>query len=90
MADSIATPDDLTEYIGHKLWGSGISMLVIITFVYILFNISRVFCAEKNGWEIWVVYPFAYLASAGLCISDICQSSMMILSLFALLGTLPS
>lgn len=48
MAESLTSPEYLNEYIGDKLWGASISMLVIITLVYILFNISRVFCAGKN------------------------------------------
>ncbi|KAG6363955.1 hypothetical protein INS49_009058 [Diaporthe citri] len=39
--------------------------------VYILFNISRFYVAEKNYWEVWTIYPVAYLASMALCISDI-------------------
>lgn len=75
MADPSAYPAYLSspEYIGDKLLGAGISMLIIITIVYILFNISRIFCATNNGWEIWIVYPLAYLAAAGICISDIRQ-----------------
>ncbi|KAL1882972.1 hypothetical protein Daus18300_000610 [Diaporthe australafricana] len=71
MADTPLTPEDINGYIGHKLMGAGVSMLIIITIVYIFFNISRIFCAEKNHWEVWTIYPLAYLASAGLCISDI-------------------
>lgn len=73
MADPSTSPEYLNEYIGDKLLGAGISMLVIITIVYICFNISRIFCAKDNHWEIWTIYPLAYLASAGLCISDIGQ-----------------
>lgn len=73
MDDTPITPEDLSDYIGDKLMGAGVSMLVIITIVYILFNISRIFCAEKNHWEVWTIYPLGYLASAGLCISDIGQ-----------------
>lgn len=77
MANSSPTSLDPNDYIGDKLLGAGISMLVIITIVYILFNISRIFCAKKNNWEVWTIYPLAYLASAGLCISDIGQSLLL-------------
>lgn len=83
MTDSSITPEYLNEYIGDKLWVAGISMLVIITIVYILFNISQVFFTEKIHWEVLTIYPLAYLASAGLCISDIGQSLLLRLHIFS-------
>lgn len=74
MAGSSLSQESLNEYIGGKLLGAGISMLVIITMVYILFNISRFRFAEKNYWEVWTIYPAAYLASMAICLSDIGQS----------------
>lgn len=74
MADSSLSQESLNGYIGGKLMGAGISMLVIITMVYTLFNISRLYFAEKNYWEVWTIYPVAYLASMAICISDIGQS----------------
>lgn len=40
MADSPILSESLDGYIGDKLLGAGISMLIIITIVYTLFNIS--------------------------------------------------
>lgn len=64
----------MESYVGDKLLFGGIFMLVFITIIYILFNISQFCCAGQVHWEVWTLYPFGFLATAGLCISAICQS----------------
>ncbi|KAI1170394.1 hypothetical protein F4777DRAFT_569313 [Nemania sp. FL0916] len=65
------SPDFLAIDIHQKLLSASIALLVVITVVYALFVISRTFCAERNEWEVWVLYPFSYLTNVALCIVSI-------------------
>ncbi|KAJ3579325.1 hypothetical protein NPX13_g1240 [Xylaria arbuscula] len=44
-----------------KLLHTSIAFIVLTTVIYILFLVSRIFCAQRNGWETWVLYPISYL-----------------------------
>ncbi|KAH8885978.1 hypothetical protein GQ53DRAFT_845118 [Thozetella sp. PMI_491] len=61
-------PEYLAEYNGQKLMDGSIAIIVLITVVYVLFNVSRFFFAERNSLETWVLYPISYLFSLGSCI----------------------
>lgn len=60
----------------YKLLATTYTFIVLITVVYILFAISRVFCAERNHWEIWVIYPIAYIFCLVISITCICKCLM--------------
>ncbi|KAI0970238.1 hypothetical protein F4678DRAFT_134042 [Xylaria arbuscula] len=62
------SPDYLAVDIHQELLDTAIALLVVNTVVYALFIISRASCAERNTWEIWVLYPFSYLTTIVLCI----------------------
>ncbi|KAK4183165.1 hypothetical protein QBC35DRAFT_508565 [Podospora australis] len=66
----LALPPEYMNEVNNpeRLSNSGIAFLVLITVIYILFNISRYFHAERNHWEVWVLYPLSYVLSVGMCI----------------------
>ncbi|KAI2780946.1 hypothetical protein F4815DRAFT_499014 [Daldinia loculata] len=65
---SSLSPEYLAEDCHEIWWRWNIALTVLITVVYGLFNISRVFFAKYNGWEIWTLYPLSYVSCIGLCI----------------------
>ncbi|GAW14705.1 hypothetical protein ANO14919_041080 [Xylariales sp. No.14919] len=54
------SPEFLAADVHGKLQDAGIAFIVITTVIYFLFNVSRISCAERNGWEFWVLYPISY------------------------------
>ncbi|KAL1845921.1 hypothetical protein Daus18300_014412 [Diaporthe australafricana] len=65
------SPEYLAENIGYKFLDTTYVFIVLITVVYGLFVVSRLFFAERNGWEIWTIYPIAYIFCLTLCITCI-------------------
>lgn len=63
----------LAEDISYKLSDTTYFFIILITFVFALFIISRTFCAERNDVEIWALYPISYLFCLSLCITCICE-----------------
>jgi len=49
------------------------AFMVIMTVVYAFFMASRYFYTEKNGWEIWCLYPLSYIVNLVLCVVGICE-----------------
>ncbi|KAJ2997444.1 hypothetical protein NUW58_g650 [Xylaria curta] len=47
----------------QKLKDASIAFIVLPTIVFTLFVISRAFCANRNTWETWVLYPVAFIAT---------------------------
>lgn len=72
------SPEYLAEDIGYKLLNTTYAFIVLITVVYGLFVVSRLFFTEQNGWEIWTIYPISYLFSLTLCITCICKQLHLI------------
>lgn len=70
---SSLSPEYLAEDCHEIWWRWNIALTVLITVVYGLFNISRVFFAKYNGWEIWTLYPLSYVSCIGLCILYFCE-----------------
>jgi len=70
MADPTASfPAELLETNSpERLTAAAIACTVVTTLVYVLFNISRYFCADRNGWEVWTLYPLSYVFILTLCI----------------------
>ncbi|KKY32331.1 putative integral membrane protein [Diaporthe ampelina] len=66
-----SSPEYLAEDIGYKLLSTTYAFIVLITVVYGLFVVSRFFFAERNGWEIWTIYPITYVFCLTLCITCI-------------------
>jgi len=66
-------PEYLQEDIGYKLLDTAIAFMVLTTIIYALFVTSRLFCAERNGWEFWILYPVSYLTCMTLCVTCICK-----------------
>ncbi|KAI1763224.1 hypothetical protein GGR53DRAFT_531687 [Hypoxylon sp. FL1150] len=64
-------PEFLAVDIHQKLMDASIAFIILSTLTYALFNISRITCAERNGWETWTVYPFSYICSLALSILGI-------------------
>lgn len=58
----------MAEDVGYRLTKSAIAVLVLIHVVYVSFIASRAFCAERNHWETWTLYPLSYLWSVGMCV----------------------
>ncbi|KAG6362557.1 hypothetical protein INS49_007649 [Diaporthe citri] len=65
------SPEYLAEDDSQRLIDASISVIVVITIVLAIFLISRLFCAERNHWEVWILYPLNYLLCLGLCINGI-------------------
>ncbi|KAI3397649.1 hypothetical protein diail_10520 [Diaporthe ilicicola] len=65
------SPEYLAEDIGYKLLDTTYAFIVLITVVYGLFVVSRWFFTERNGWEIWTIYPIACVFCLTLCITCI-------------------
>ncbi|KAK2596435.1 hypothetical protein N8I77_013325 [Diaporthe amygdali] len=65
------SPEYLAEDDSQSLIDASVAVIVVITIVYAMFLISRLFCAEHNHWEFRVLYPFSYLLCLGLCINGI-------------------
>uniref|UniRef100_A0A8H7N2Y7 Rhodopsin domain-containing protein n=2 Tax=Bionectria ochroleuca TaxID=29856 RepID=A0A8H7N2Y7_BIOOC len=61
-------PEYMAHDTSHRLQHTGIALMVIVNCFYILFNASRIFFAERNGWEIWTVYPMSYCCCLSLAI----------------------
>ncbi|KAI0114534.1 hypothetical protein GGR51DRAFT_504787 [Nemania sp. FL0031] len=56
------------EYLDEKnnperLEGVSILFITLSTIVFSLFVVSRAFCAPRNTWETWALYPAAYIAT---------------------------
>lgn len=75
-----STRDELSalspEYLAEEnntqpLIGTCIAFIVIPTVVYAMFLVSRIFCASRNGWEVWALYPLSYLLTIASCIIGI-------------------
>ncbi|KAI1733377.1 hypothetical protein F4680DRAFT_441909 [Xylaria scruposa] len=73
---SSPTPQELAslspEYLAEDnnsraLLATSIAFIVVSTVIYTLFVISRVFYANRNGWETWTLYPLSYICNMGLC-----------------------
>ncbi|KAJ4404936.1 hypothetical protein N0V82_010406 [Gnomoniopsis sp. IMI 355080] len=71
MSAASPSPEYLAEDIGYTLLNTTYTFIVLITLVYGLFVVSRLFCTERNGWEIWTIYPVSYVFCLTLCISCI-------------------
>lgn len=69
------SPEYLAEDDSQRLINASVAVTVVITIVLAIFLISRLFCAERNHWEVWVLYPFNYLLCLGSCINGICEST---------------
>lgn len=74
------SPEYLAEDDSQSLIDASVAVIVVITIVYAMFLISRLFCAEHNHWEFRVLYPFSYLLCLGLCINGICESTEAVIS----------
>ncbi|KAI0514640.1 hypothetical protein F5B22DRAFT_636968 [Xylaria bambusicola] len=71
------SPEDLSalspEYLDEtnnpeRLEGVSILFITLSTIVFSLFVVSRAFCAPRNTWETWALYPVAYIATLSNCI----------------------
>ncbi|KAM3064770.1 hypothetical protein ACMFMF_011765 [Clarireedia jacksonii] len=60
------TPHFLAEDHSQVLFNVTLAFTILSTLVYILFLVSRAFCAERNSWEIWVFTGLAYTFNIGL------------------------
>ncbi|KAI1654854.1 hypothetical protein F4813DRAFT_197837 [Daldinia decipiens] len=65
---SSLSPEYLAEDYHEIWWRWNVALTVIVTVIYILFVISRLFFARYNGWEVWTLYPLSYVSCIGLCI----------------------
>lgn len=54
------SPEFLAADNHEKLLKISIAFIVLTTVTYFLFNVSRIYCAERNHWETWVLYPISY------------------------------
>ncbi|RYP20591.1 hypothetical protein DL767_009416 [Monosporascus sp. MG133] len=59
-------PEFLAQDTSQVLFNVTVAFTVVTTVVYIFFLISRAFCAERNGLEIWILPAFSYIFCMGL------------------------
>lgn len=82
------SPEFLAADNHEKLLKISIAFIVLTTVTYFLFNVSRIYCAERNHWETWVLYPISYFFQLLLGILCICKYlSVVGLYIFPLLIT---
>ena len=73
VQNSLAPPPEFLAESNHpeRMVYCGITVSVIITLVYVMFITSRSFFAERNGWEVWAVFPLSYLVCLATCVLTI-------------------
>lgn len=76
MQDAAFSPPEFqaADIIDLNLLRTSQALIVLTTVIYILFNISRIYCIDRNGWELWWLYPISYLFQVSLDILGICKS----------------
>lgn len=65
----------MAEDIFKRLLDASIALIVAINVIYGLFIMSRVYLAERNYWEVWVIYPIScafVLTQAVMCVGKLC------------------
>lgn len=69
------SPAYLAEDDSQRLIDASVAAIVVITIIYAMFLTSRMVYAERNHWEIWVLYPLSYFLCLGICINGVCKST---------------
>ncbi|KAI8966499.1 hypothetical protein F5Y11DRAFT_365257 [Daldinia sp. FL1419] len=62
------SPEYLAEDNHTITLNAAIVLIVLLTVIYALFNTSRWFFAERNGWEVWTLYPLSYISCLTMAI----------------------
>jgi hypothetical protein len=65
----------LEENIGSRLNATAIIFMVVQTVTVILFYVSRYITRTLKGYDCWLLMPFAYACTTGLCITGLCKTS---------------
>jgi hypothetical protein len=68
-------PQFLAQDTSRVLFHVTVAITVVTTLVYILFLMSRAFCAERNNTEIWVLPALSYIFCVGLWALSFCKST---------------
>jgi hypothetical protein len=72
-------PEFLAQDTSRVLFHVKVAITVVTTLVYILFLISRGFCAESNKKEIWVLPALSYIFCVGLWALSFCKSTYIVI-----------